>query len=78
MPDVEIPDAYGWVFDPPTRHICTFPLDQLRHHFEGAIWRCAECKHYYQVIWDDAKQRKEFLMMSPEEAADVIYPSAKL
>lgn len=64
-------EEYGWVFDPTPRHVCILPRNgDLDKHFEGALWRCGECSHYYEVWWDDHQRKKGFRMISPDEAAE--------
>jgi hypothetical protein len=62
-------EQYGWVWEPEHKHLCSPPTD-LRDHFEGALWRCAECDQYWEVYADqDTAMRKKMRLVSPVTAA---------
>ena len=61
--------GYGWVYEPPIKHVCSPPLHDLRDHFEGALWRCQQCDQFWEVCYDeDAPQFKGMRMISPKDA----------
>jgi len=64
-------EKYGWVWEPETKHLCTPPSGaDLRDHFEGALWRCAECGAFHEVCFDpDKGPGKTMRHISPVSAA---------
>lgn len=61
-------EQYGWVWEPTPKHLCTPPRDNLRDHFEGALWRCAECDQFWEVYFDEQDRRKDMRLIAPVAA----------
>lgn len=61
-------EEYGWVWEPTPKHLCTPPRDDLRDHFEHALWRCKECDQYWEVYFDPDHGQKDMRLISPADA----------
>lgn len=60
--------GYGWVWEPEHKHLCSPPVNNLKDHFEGALWRCAECDQYWEVFFDVERGRKSMQLVAPDVA----------
>lgn len=66
---------YGWVWEPTPKHVCS-PPDDLRDHFEGALWRCQECDQYWEVYFNEQSRHKVMRLIAPNVALDRMGPLA--